>query len=277
MTRKSWSVDYGRETRSFEIDSEFDVLSLTAAEIDLDVDESEAVREAIKNPIGSPVLNQLVRPGEKVCIITSDITRPCPSSVVLPPLIDELTQAGIHLDDITIVFALGSHRRHTQDEQRQLVGHDLYAKVHTVDSDPEDTVFLGTTKLGTPVNIHPVVAQADRRICVGNIELSLLCGLQRGRESLDAGRFPTARQSRRITVGWLNRTPVQVRLTTICFDLTWKRRLICAAVILSSMLFWMSKRKLSRRWQATIVRLIGQVVPSWTVCTRFRSGSGLTL
>jgi nickel-dependent lactate racemase len=187
MTRKSWSVDYGRETRSFEIDSEFDVLSLTAAEIDLDVDESEAVREAIQNPIGSPVLNQLVRPGEKVCIITSDITRPCPSSVVLPPLIDELTQAGIHLDDITIVFALGSHRRHTQDEQRQLVGHDLYAKVHTVDSDPEDTVFLGTTKLGTPVNITSVVAQADRRICVGNIEYHYFAGYSGGGKALMPG------------------------------------------------------------------------------------------
>ena len=82
----------------------------------------DAVRAALDAPIGAPALGEVVRPGEKVVIVTSDITRPCPSWVVLPPLLDRLYAAGVKREDITLVFALGSHRRHTEAEQRHLAG-----------------------------------------------------------------------------------------------------------------------------------------------------------
>ena len=173
--------------RSFQLDAKQVLLEMKSSETVLDVDETDAVEQALNHPIGKPALENIVRPGEKICIITSDITRPCPSMLILPPVIDRLTRAGIHLDDITIVFALGSHRRHTQDEQKLLVGEELYAKVHTVDSDPEDTVFLGMTSYGTPVNITAVVAQSDRRICVGNIEYHYFAGYSGGGKALMPG------------------------------------------------------------------------------------------
>ena len=187
MSRKAYTIGYGHGTRQFELDEERVLLEMAAARIDTEPDETEEVRRALQNPIGSPPLTEIVRPGEKICIITSDITRPCPSAVILPPLLGELEQAGVHLDDITVVFALGSHRRHTDEEQERLVGPAVYSQVHTVDSDPEDTVFLGMTALGTPVNITSVVAQAARRICVGNIEYHYFAGYSGGAKALLPG------------------------------------------------------------------------------------------
>lgn len=187
MSRKAYTIGYGHGTRQFELDEERVLLEMAAVRADAEPDETEEVRRALKNPIGSPPLNEIVRPGETICIITSDITRPCPSAVILPPLLEELEQAGIHLDDITVVFALGSHRRHTEEEQERLVGSSVYRQVHTVDSDPEDTVYLGMTALGTPVNITAVVAQADRRILVGNIEYHYFAGYSGGAKALMPG------------------------------------------------------------------------------------------
>jgi len=124
MTRKSYTIGYGSETRSFWLDDQRLLMDMKAREPEGEVDQVEEVRRALRHPIGKPVLSELFYPGETICIITSDITRPCPSSVILPPLIDELEAAGIHAEDITVVFALGSHRRHTEEEKQRLVGPD---------------------------------------------------------------------------------------------------------------------------------------------------------
>ena len=70
---------------------------------------SAAVRRALDNPIGQKPISQLFHPGETVAIVTSDITRPMPTAQVMPLLLEELYRAGIRREDITLVFALGSH------------------------------------------------------------------------------------------------------------------------------------------------------------------------
>lgn len=185
--KKEFQLDYGKETLSFTLDPHNFMMEMKANEVEPELTGQDEVVRALKNPIGTPVLSEIVSKGESVCIITSDITRPCPSPVLLPPLIAELEEAGVSPDDITIVFALGSHRRHTEQEMRQLVGDEIYELVHTVDSDPEDTVFLGNTSRGTPVNITSVVAQADRRICLGNIELHYFAGYSGGGKAIMPG------------------------------------------------------------------------------------------
>ena len=39
----------------------------------------DAVRYALENPIGAPKLRDIVKKGEKIAIVTSDITRPMPT------------------------------------------------------------------------------------------------------------------------------------------------------------------------------------------------------
>lgn len=146
-------------------------------------------------PIGTPRLREIVKPGEKVVVVTSDITRPMPTARVMPLLLDELYQAGVQAADISLVFALGSHRRHTQEEIARLAGARAYREIRCVDADAEDCVRMGITARGTPVDVTRIVAAADRRICLGNIEYHYFAGYSAApRRSCRA--FPAARPSR---------------------------------------------------------------------------------
>ena len=147
----------------------------------------EAVQYALENPIGAERLSRVVKPGKKVAIVTSDISRPMPSFDVLPCVLDELYLAGVRPEDITVVFALGSHRGHTEAEMIALVGERCYREVRCVDSDPNDCVHMGTTAIGTPVDITRVVAEADYRICLGNIEFHWFAGYSGGTKAIMPG------------------------------------------------------------------------------------------
>ncbi|MDR0841657.1 MAG: nickel-dependent lactate racemase [Christensenellaceae bacterium] len=148
--------------------------------------EAEVVR-ALENPIGSGRLASIIRPGEKVAIITSDITRPMPTATVLPALLRELYAGGAKPQDITLVFALGSHRPHTPEEQKKLAGDFAFSQIRCVDGDVNDCVHIGTTRRGTPVDIVRAVAEADRRICLGNIEYHYFAGYSGGAKAVMPG------------------------------------------------------------------------------------------
>jgi len=147
----------------------------------------DEVRRALAAPIGASRLRDAVRPGESIAIVTSDITRPMPTDVVMPPLLDELYGAGIRRQDITLVFALGSHRPHTEAERRKLAGERAWAEIRCVDSDPSRCIRLGVTSRGTPVDIDSLVARADRRVCLGNIEYHYFAGYSGGAKALMPG------------------------------------------------------------------------------------------
>lgn len=147
----------------------------------------DAVRYALKHPVKSPLLREIVRPGEKIAVISSDITRPMPTWKVMPALLDELYAAGVKKENITLVFALGSHRRHTEEEQRHLAGDRAWNEITCVDGDTADCVHIGITSRGTPVDIVRIVAEADRRICLGNIEYHYFAGYSGGAKAIMPG------------------------------------------------------------------------------------------
>lgn len=147
----------------------------------------QAVAESLAEPIGTPRLKDIAKPGEKVAIVTSDITRPMPTWAVAPFVLAELYEAGVAKDDITLVFALGIHRPHTEDEMIGLVGERIYSEIRCVDSDSADCINMGYTKRGTPVDITRIVAEADRRICLGNIEYHYFAGYSGGAKALMPG------------------------------------------------------------------------------------------
>ena len=105
---------------------------LTPNPVAHDLMNEEEVLRALQNPIGSPRLSEIVKPGEKIAIVTSDITRPMPTYRVMPALLDELYAAGIRAEDITLVFALGSHRKMTDDERRHLAGDRAFHEIKCV-------------------------------------------------------------------------------------------------------------------------------------------------
>ncbi len=149
--------------------------------------EDADVKYSLEHPIGSDRLKNIVKKGEKIAIITSDITRPMPTHKVMPALLDELEAGGVDLNDVTLVFALGSHRKQTDEEKRRLAGDHAWKRIHIEDSDPDDCVHMGYTSNGTPVDITRTVAEADRRIALGNIEFHYFAGYSGGVKALMPG------------------------------------------------------------------------------------------
>ncbi len=180
-------LPYGKGKACLELDEKNILAVLLPNEVSPGLTGAEEVKRALRHPIGARPLTETVQKGERICIITSDITRPIPSSVVLPPLLQELFSAGVEPSDVCIVFSLGSHRKHTEAEMRKLVGNEVFETVRCMDHDPKRFIHLGVTKRGTPVDIFEEVVKADRRICLGNIEYHYFAGYSGGAKAIMPG------------------------------------------------------------------------------------------
>ena len=178
---------YGTGVQTVEVPEENLAAVLTANEMRHERRGEDAVRYALANPIGKPPLHECAKPGQKIAIVASDISRPVPTWELLPAILDELHLAGCKNGDITVVFALGSHRHHTEEEKRHLAGDAVFEAVRCIDSDPDDCVHLGTTDAGTPIDITRSVAEADFRICTGNIEFHYFAGYSGGGKAIMPG------------------------------------------------------------------------------------------
>ncbi|MDP3386449.1 MAG: nickel-dependent lactate racemase [Eubacteriales bacterium] len=183
-----FKLKYNVKEISFRLAEENYISTLMPNEVSVDLIEEVEVRRAMQNPIGSKRLKDIVCPGDKIAIVTSDISRPMPSYKVLPTVIEELKSAGVEEKDITVVLALGIHRKHSEEERRRLVGEEVYcSNITIIDSDKEKCVRIGYCRNGTPVDIFEPVMNADKRIALGNIEFHYFAGYSGGNKALMPG------------------------------------------------------------------------------------------
>ena len=146
-------------------------------------DEPQALRAALRQPIQSPPLAALVHPGDRVVIAHSDITRATPNDRILPVLLAELEGAGVRRADITLLNALGTHRRQTPAELRGMLGDavvDNYRCLQHDANDDANLVALGTTSFGHPVRVNRQFMEAEVRILTGFIEPHFFAGFSGG-------------------------------------------------------------------------------------------------
>ncbi len=150
-------------------------------------DPEAEVRRALAEPVSGPLLRDRVKERKKLIIVVSDISRPSPSRILLPPILEELHSAGISSGDITIVFALGIHRPQTQAEKIFLVGEEIYRNYRCIEHNPMDCVYAGTTSLGTRAEIFREAMEADTIIATGNIEFHYFAGYSGGVKAVAPG------------------------------------------------------------------------------------------
>jgi nickel-dependent lactate racemase len=153
-------------------------------EIDNPINE---VKRALANPIGCKKIKELVSSQDKVTILASDVSRPSPSSILLPPILEELNVAGLSNDQITIIFGLGIHRKQTEEEKKKLVGEKVYSQVKCIDHDVEDCVKIGITKRGNEVSIFKKILDANFIIATGNLEFHYFAGFSGGAKAIAPG------------------------------------------------------------------------------------------
>jgi len=174
-------LPYGKNHVSVDIPEKYRTEVVKPKNAETVADEIKEIERALEAPINSRGLSEIAQRGKSAVIIVSDTTRPTPTAKLLPPLISELKEGGI--EDVTVVFGLGIHRRQTEVEKRAIVG-ELYGKVESLEHDINDCVYLGTTERGTPVEIFRPVVEADIVICTGTIEFHYYAGYSGGAKSV---------------------------------------------------------------------------------------------
>ena len=152
---------------------------------------AEHIRWALDHPIDSAPLKALVKGGDKVCLIISDITRSWQApDTYLPILIAELESAGVRDEDILILSATGTHRRQTEEEHIALVTRPVYDRIRVIDhvcTEQDDLAYVGTTSYGTPVWLDKRALACDKVILTGGVVYHFMAGFGGGRKSILPG------------------------------------------------------------------------------------------
>lgn len=190
MTRADYSYKYGHGYKDFSLEQEKVMAEIKVAEMAPLTDLKQAVLDAIYHPIGSKPLNELLQPGQKVAFICNDPTRVANSHDFMPILVEELNKMGIKDEDMRIVFALGTHRKMTQEEMLEAVGEDVAQRLPMYNSDcnrQEDFEYFGETSFGTPVWLNKLICDVDLVIMTGTIVHHFFSGFGGGRKAVLPG------------------------------------------------------------------------------------------
>ncbi|MBN1400864.1 MAG: DUF2088 domain-containing protein [Anaerolineae bacterium] len=142
-------------------------------------DPWRAIQYALEHPIGRPPLHEMLRPGQTVALMTGDRFTDQMLGArdgLGMKLLDYLNHLGVRDEDVTLVYAPGSH---PSPHWRKLLGDRLLARVRCIRHDCFDEgalVYLGATTSGTPVWVNRAVAEADLRLGIGEVSPNLQGG-----------------------------------------------------------------------------------------------------
>ena len=152
--------------------------------------QSQAISDALANPIGSKPLAEIAKGKKTACILICDITRPVPNKVILPQILKTIEEAGVPRSGITILIATGLHRPNEGDELVELVGEDIANNYRVENHHGKETSehdYLGITPKGVPVYIDSRYIKAELKITTGLIEPHLMAGYSGGRKVICPG------------------------------------------------------------------------------------------
>ena len=183
-SEKTVRLLYGRGGTVLRVPERAEVLE--ARDVPALADPADAVVEALGQPIDSPPLSELIKqraPGT-VAITISDITRPVPNRLFLPPMLDVLNAAGVADSRIVIIIGTGMHRPSTPQERLRLAGEDILSRIEVIDHVAADRDSLVRVSDDPPVSVNRRFAEADFRIVTGYIEPHFMAGFSGGRKGV---------------------------------------------------------------------------------------------
>lgn len=152
-------------------------------------DERAALTAALDQPRGCAPLRQWLKPGAKVCITFTDLTRATPNERIIPWILDYLKPL-VPRENITLLNSLGTHRPNTRAELERMLGPEVVANYRIEHNDPENDaahVPFGALNDGTPALINRRLAEADVRIVTGFIEPHFFAGFSGGPKGILPG------------------------------------------------------------------------------------------
>lgn len=179
---------YGKDGLPLELDDSLSVTVVEPAFVPALPDAAAAVRGALERPIGSPPLRNLVRPGMRVGVVFSDITRPAPNPLLLGAVLEALDAVpGV---EVTLFNALGTHRPNTEAELRAMLGDRIFESRRIVQNDsfdPTTQVRVGVTSKGHETWLNAELMSCDLKVLTGFIEPHLFAGFSGGGKAVMPG------------------------------------------------------------------------------------------
>lgn len=151
-------------------------------------DERGAFLAALDKPVAAVPLRQWLRPGSRVCIVFTDLTRATPNNRLIPWLLEYLTE--VPREQITLLNAVGTHRPNTPAEFDRMLTPEAARKFRVLNHNAEageDLIPLGTARDGTPALLNRHFVDADVRIVTGFIEPHFFAGFSGGPKGIMPG------------------------------------------------------------------------------------------
>ncbi|MCM3653847.1 nickel-dependent lactate racemase [Metabacillus litoralis] len=148
----------------------------------------DAIRQALRNPIGAPPLKESVKSTDTVAIVISDITRPTPNHILVPLLIEELNH--VPLENFVIINGTGTHRDQTREEFVQMLGEWIVDNIRIVNNqchNKESLVNVGKSRFGCDIYLNKEYVESDFRIVTGFIEPHFFAGFSGGPKGIMPG------------------------------------------------------------------------------------------
>ena len=138
-------------------------------------DPDTLLRQSIEVGIQERGLAAKAGPGAKACIIITDRTRSTPNRLVVPIVLDQLNAIGVPDENIVVISGGGMHAPDSEEDLSRTVGQAVLNRCErsgVVTNEPDNDavmVNLGTTDIGTPVEVHHRFAEADIKIGITNV------------------------------------------------------------------------------------------------------------
>ena len=130
----------------------------------------EGIRQVLADPIGTPPLGEISRDAQTAAILVDDLSRPTPAFRLLPYVLEDLHEAGIPEEGITIIAALAAHRPMTRDDFVKKVGEEIVRRYRVVNHNAyENLEHLGSSSQGVPIFVNRDLMSCQIRIAMGMI------------------------------------------------------------------------------------------------------------
>jgi nickel-dependent lactate racemase len=153
-------------------------------------DERAALDQALASPIGTRPLVERLKPGSRICIVFTDITRATPNERIIPWILEALARAGVQDRQITLLNATGTHRGNTPAELETMLTKAVVDRYRVINHDCHDEASLvaaGKMRNGQPALLNRNLVEADVRIITGFIEPHFFAGFSGGIKGIMPG------------------------------------------------------------------------------------------
>jgi lactate racemase len=169
------------------------------------INEKKIIENSIAEPVKSKSIDNFLNQNDRVLVVIPDKTRLCRIKIVLPLILNILRAKKIRKENISIIFANGSHAEQGKEEIKKIIGARIYSSYNVYENnafDKEAHAFFGRTKAGNRVYLNNILSSVDKIITIGAVVHHYFAGFGGGAKLImpGLGYYETIRENHRKTI-----------------------------------------------------------------------------